>query len=111
MANAKSDKQIATLTIKNHRSKISPGGVITLSVAARKTLKMSKGAGNKVLVALDQDAVSITPSNGIGGTRVSPKGMMELQGEARALLEKGEKRHFWLELFDEKQMVLLHPFN
>jgi hypothetical protein len=31
--------------LKNHRLKMSPGGIITLPVSARKTLKMEKGKG------------------------------------------------------------------
>ena len=99
------------LAIRNRRTKVSPGGVITLPVSARKTLKMSPGAGTRVTVAIEGDAVAIKPAGGTGGNRVSPKGMMELRGDAREILEKGAARHFWLELHDDKTLVLLHPYK
>jgi hypothetical protein len=71
---------------------------------------MEPGTGARVTVAREDGGVSIRPSNGPGGVRVSSKGQLELVGEPRALLEKGVQRHFWLELDDAKQTVALHPY-
>ncbi|WP_211468067.1 hypothetical protein [Collimonas silvisoli] len=99
------------LTIKNRRTKISSGGVITLPVSARKTLQMSLGVGTRVTVAIEDGAVAIKPAGGSGGYRVSPKGLIELRGDAREILESGVARHYWLELHDNKNLVLLHPYK
>jgi bifunctional DNA-binding transcriptional regulator/antitoxin component of YhaV-PrlF toxin-antitoxin module len=99
------------LTVKNRRSKVSPGGVITLPVSARKTLKMAKGAGARVTVAIEDGAVALKPAGESGGFRVSAKGMLELRGEPRELLEQGAARHYWMELHDDKTLVLLHPYK
>ena len=99
------------LPIKNRRLKVSPGGVVTLPVSARKTLGMSVGKGTRVTIAIEGDAVAIKPAGGDGGNRVSAKGQLEIRGEPLSLLESGTQRHYWLELFDEKTAVILHPYK
>jgi hypothetical protein len=96
--------------VKNKRLKMSPGGIITLPVAARKTLQMEVGKGGHVTIAIDQRGVRLRPAGSDSGSRVSPKGQMELQGDAKALLANGEMRHFWLELYDNDRVVILHPY-
>ncbi|MEP9387671.1 hypothetical protein [Mesorhizobium sp. KR9-304] len=98
------------MTIKNRSSKISPGGVLTLPLSARKTLRMEPGKGLRVTVSLQKDGVALRPAPGKSGARVSPKGQMEVLGEPRAVLEKAAQRHYWLELDDESQTVLLRPY-
>lgn len=100
-----------TISVKNRRLKISPGGVVTLPVSARKTLGMLPKQGTRVTVAIDGNTVAIRPVGGPGGFRISPKGQMEMRGEPRGLLESGEMRHFWLELHDLTCTVLLHPWK
>ena len=99
-----------TMTIRNRSSKVSPGGVITLPLAARRTLRMEIGKGARVTVAVVQGCVELRPAETSAGIRVSPKGQMELLGEPRAMLERGVLRHFWLEMDDEKRSVSLHPY-
>jgi hypothetical protein len=89
---------------------VSPGGIITLPVAARKALRMVKGEGARVTVAVDKGAVSLALAGKTGGFRVSPGGQLELRGDARAALDAGTKRHYWIELQDAKGQVRLHPY-
>lgn len=96
--------------VKNRRLKVSPGGVITLPVAARKALRMVKGQGMRVTVAVDRGVVALAPAGSTGGFRVSPGGQFELRGDARAALEAGTLRHYWIELQDAKGQVRLHPY-
>lgn len=96
-------------SVRNKRLKISPAGLISLPVAARKSLKMSKGEGSKVSVAVSGDAVYLKRTNETGGFRVSPKGLLALLGDAKKLLESGKARHYWIELNDREACVLLHP--
>ena len=86
--------------VKNRRLKMSPGGIITLPVAARKSLNMTKGEGSHVTVAVEKSQIIISPAQRTGGFRVSPKGQLALQGEARGLLQTGIGRHYWIELND-----------
>jgi hypothetical protein len=102
---------MGTMTIKNRSLKISPGGIVTLSLAARKTLRMEPGKGCRVTVAMGNHCVSLKPTGEQGGTRVSAKGQIELAGEPRTLLESGVERHYWLQIDDDKQIVELHPFT
>lgn len=97
------------MKVENRRLKMSPGGVITLPVSARRALAMERRAGTRVTVAVDKNAVVLRPSGPDGGFRVSPRGQMELQGDARDLLASGNLRHYWLELDDESATVTLHP--
>ncbi|MER9052479.1 hypothetical protein NKJ73_22075 [Mesorhizobium sp. M0074] len=98
------------MTIKNRSSKISPGGVLTLPLSARKTLRMEPGKGTRVAVTMQKDSVLLRPDPSNSGSRVSPKGQMELVGEPRAVLEKASHRHYWFELDDEQQIVRLYPY-
>ncbi len=102
---------MTVMSVKNRRSKISPGGVLTLPVSARKALGMEKGKGSRVTVALESDGVALRRCSERAGSRVSAKGQLELVGQPRALLERGAARHFWLEVDDERQMVVLHPYT
>jgi bifunctional DNA-binding transcriptional regulator/antitoxin component of YhaV-PrlF toxin-antitoxin module len=99
------------MVVKNTRSKVSPGGVITLPVAARKALGMKPREGAQVTVAVKDDAVELAPAGADGGFRVSARGQMELRGDPRRVLEAGVGRHFWLELNDDDQTVRLHPYE
>jgi len=99
------------LTIKNRSSKISPGGVVTLPLGARKALGMEPKKGARVTVSVDGRAVVLHVTSDRAGSRVSPGGQMEMVGEARRLLETGEARHFWLEADDEHRRVALHPYG
>ncbi|MCW8091147.1 hypothetical protein [Alteromonas sp. ASW11-130] len=97
-------------SVKNKRLKISPAGMITLPVAARKSLRMEKGKGSQVSVAVKDRAVELAQTNASGGFRVSPKGQLELLGDAKEVLQSGEAQHFWVELNDERGNVVLHPY-
>lgn len=102
---------MSTLTVKNTRSKVSPGGVITLPVSARKALGMKPKTGARVTVAVKGNTVLLAPAAADGGFRVSPKGQMEVRGDALRVLEGGKERHFYFELDDERQTVALHPWE
>ncbi|MBK9089553.1 MAG: hypothetical protein IPL90_11075 [Holophagales bacterium] len=84
---------------------------MTLPVAARKSLKMMKGRGARVTVAVDKGAVTLALAGVTGGFRVSPGGQLELGEEARSVLQTGVGRHYWVELRDDQGMVTLHPFT
>lgn len=96
--------------VKNRRLKMSPGGIITLPVAARKSLNMTKGVGGHVTVAVLEGKIVIAPARETGGFRVSPAGQLALQGEARGVLQTGSNRHYWIELDDREKTVRLNPF-
>ena len=98
------------IVIKNRSCKISPGGIITLPLGARKTLGMVPKNGIRVTVAIEGNAVVLRPTIDCAGSRVSPKGQMEMVGSAQTILKTGEARHYWLELHDESQRVILHPY-
>lgn len=100
-----------SMIIKNRRLKMSPGGIITLPVSARKALHMEKGEGGHVTVAVAKGSVILAPAAKTGGFRVSPKGQLELRGDARAILATGIGRHYWMELNDAASSVKLNPFE
>jgi hypothetical protein len=101
-----------SVTVKNRRLKMSPGGVITLPVSARKALAMEKGAGSRVGVEVERGAVVITRRPDEEKTwRVSARGQLELGGEAKALLATTPTRHYWLETEDDARTVRLYPFG
>lgn len=102
---------MSRLTIKNTRSKVSPGGVITLPVSARKALGMKPKVGSRVTVAIKGNTVMLAPATADGGFRVSPSGQMEVRGDALKILEGGKARHYYLEVDDETQTVALHPWE
>lgn len=97
------------MTINNRRLKISPGGMVTLPVAARRALGMQPKVGARATVAVDGNSVVLAPAGEDGGLRVSPRGQIELRGDALNILASGKARHFWLELDDERATVVLHP--
>src|SRR3569832_1442895 len=100
------------LTIKNKRLKMSPGGVITLTVAARKALGMRVNEPEKVSVNVSDNTIVIS-KNKIAAEnryRISKKGQMVLGGEAKELLLKSKARHYWLALDDAKQQARLLPY-
>ncbi|MGD2088236.1 MAG: hypothetical protein PVH61_18810 [Candidatus Aminicenantes bacterium] len=99
--------------VKNKRLKMSPGGIITLPVAARKALAMQRGVGVRVGVSVERDEIVLTtqPARQAKTWRVSPTGMMQLGGEAKSLLSSTPTRHYWLKLDDQKQQVRLIPFK
>jgi hypothetical protein len=96
--------------VQNRRLKISPGGMITLPVAARRSLRMTKGVGARVTVAIGDGAVLLALAGKTGGFRVSPRGQLELTGDARTLLDSGEARHYRIELLDAQGQVKLYPW-
>lgn len=104
-------KSAKPTTIKNRSLKMSPAGIITLPVSARKALQMEKGKGTQVTVAVEKNVVSLALTSKTGGFRVSPKGQLELRGEAKAALKTGVDSHFWMELNDEAKKVMLNPFK
>lgn len=100
-------------SVKNKRLKVSPGGVITLPVAARKALGMAKGAAARVSVSVDSGEVvfSARPAKGSKSWRVSAAGMFLLKGEAKDVLSSGKNRHYWLKLSDKTQEVRAVPYK
>lgn len=102
---------MAAITLKNRSLKVSPGGIVTLPVSARKALGMEPKKGSRVTIAIDGDKVVVRRSGDAAGTRISPKGQLELIGDARALLEGGEKRHYWCVSDDHVRSVFLHPYK
>lgn len=99
-------------TVNNKRMKMSPGGIITLTVAARKALGMKVNEGAQVSVKAEKDAIVISgrPSREEKTWKVSPKGQMSLGGDAKALLLKSKGRHYWLELDDAANEARLRAF-
>jgi len=96
--------------VKNRRLKMSPAGMVTLPVAARKSLQMLKSQGARVTVAVSNGAVTLARAGETGGFRVSASGQLELREEARAVLQLGKGCHYWIELLDDLGQVKLHPF-
>lgn len=98
------------LTIRNKSSKISPGGIVTLPLSARKALNMEPKKGARVTIAVAGGTVVLQLTSDRAGSRVSPRGQMEMVGEARKILEAGRGRHYWLEADDAAKRVVLHPY-
>jgi hypothetical protein len=101
-----------SVTVKNKSLKISPGGVISLPVSARRAIGMKKGAGAVAYVTLSGRSIVLSLAESSGGcpTRVSKGGQMVLDGEAGKNLAAGEQRHYWLEADDERAQAVLHPY-
>ena len=97
--------------VKNRRLKMSPSGIVTLPVAARKSLGMVKGQGARVTVAINNGTVILASAGKTGGFRVSPGGQLELRQEAMSTLRCGAGSHFWVELLDDHGQVRLHPYG
>lgn len=104
---------MAVQKVKNKRLKMSPGGMITLSVAARKALAMRQGMGTRVGLRIQRGEIVLTtrPPTEAKTWRISSGGMMVLRGKAKALLANALRRHYWLKLNDEKQQVRIVPFE
>ncbi|WP_428738255.1 hypothetical protein [Sulfurimonas sp.] len=97
--------------VKNRRLKMSPGGMITLPVSARKALQMEKGEGGRVTISIENGSIKMSPTEKTGGFRVSPKGQLQLRGDARDILAtKSNNQHYWIELQDGLS-VTLKPFE
>jgi bifunctional DNA-binding transcriptional regulator/antitoxin component of YhaV-PrlF toxin-antitoxin module len=99
--------------VKNKRLKISPGGLITLPVSARKALGMVKGQGARVAASVDGGEVLVSrklPTEE-EGWRISAGGALQLAGSARDVLTHSPTRHYWLKLSDDKQQVRLIPYR
>jgi len=97
--------------VKNRRDKMSPGGIITLTVAGRKTLGMKPGEPASVAVSVRDSSVILQPAGEKGGFPMSANGQFQFKSDAKAVLEKGEGRHYWLELHDAEQTVVMHPYT
>lgn len=100
------------LTIKNKRMKMSPGGVITLTVAARKALGMKVNEPEKVAVNVEDNTIVISKNKNVAANdyHISKKGQMVLNGAAKELLLKSKNRHYWLKLDDARQQASLVPY-
>jgi bifunctional DNA-binding transcriptional regulator/antitoxin component of YhaV-PrlF toxin-antitoxin module len=101
------------MTVKNKRLKVSPRGLVTLPVAARKALGMIRGEGTRVGVSIKDGAVVVTSrlSEKEKTWRVSKCGNFLLGGKPRDLLSAGVGRHYWLKLSDKAREVILVPFD
>ncbi len=100
------------LTIKNKRLKMSPNGIITLPVSARKALGMVKDNPTKVSISSDGKCVTLALSktNSENVYRVSKSGLTCLKGKAKEVLSASKNRHYWMKLDDNKKEVKLMPF-
>jgi hypothetical protein len=100
------------LIVKNKRMKMSPAGVITLTVAARKALGMKVNMPEKVSVMAEGNSIVIRSGGDatLKTYRVSKHGQMVLGGEAKEVLMKSKDRYYWLKLDDGKHEARLMPF-
>ncbi len=99
------------LTIKNKKLKMSPGGLISLSVAARKGLGMTKGCSGRIGISCDGKTILLKGDvEKKDAFRVSSKGLIVLRGKEKELLNNAEKRHYWMEINDNKKEVRIYPF-
>ena len=55
-------------TVRNRSLKMSPGGVITLPVSARKTLGMTRQHGVRVTIAVKERSLLLRPASDQAGT-------------------------------------------
>jgi hypothetical protein len=101
------------LVVKNKRLKMSPGGLITLPVSARKCLGMSKGESARVGVDVRGSQILVYPSKAKTAQtfRVSAGGLLTMGGEAKKLLEGAAQRHYWMQMDDRKRVIQIHPFK
>lgn len=104
------NESLGPKAVKNRKLKMSPDGIPTLPVSARKALRMEKGAGCRVTLAIREGTIILEPATKTGGFRVSPKGRLALQGKARALPAGGAGRHCRVELDERAGSVKLNPF-
>jgi len=100
------------MNIKNKRLKMSPNGIITLPVSARKALGMSAGKSSKIKISTDGKSILLAASTDPKDQtfRVSSQGMTSLKGEEQKVLLNSTGRHYWMKLDDKKQEVHLMPF-
>ncbi|MBP0625245.1 hypothetical protein [Cupriavidus consociatus] len=96
---------------KKPRLKISPEGIICLPLRARQALSMTAAAGFRVSVAVVNNSVELKPVKGEGGSRVSPKGQMDLQGDARTVLQSGAKGQISMVVSEEEHTVVIRPWT
>jgi hypothetical protein len=102
---------MGTLTIKNKSLKMSPGGLISLSVAARKGLGMAKGRPGRIGISTDGKAIVLKGNaEKKDAFYVSSKGLTVLRGKEKELLSNADKRHYWMEVNDDQKEVRLYPF-
>jgi hypothetical protein len=98
------------LEIKNKRLKMSPGGVVSLPVAARKALGMKRGVSANVGIKSGQEGVTLIgkPDHGCESIRISKRGqVVALTGEAQSYLGRAMKRHYWIQLDDDQRTATL----
>lgn len=100
------------MIVKNKRMKMSPGGIVTLTTAARKALGMKLNESTQVEVLTENNSIILRgqAKPGAQTSRVSKGGQLLLNGDARQLLLNTPTRHYWLELNDSKQEARLLPF-
>lgn len=96
------------ITVKNKRLKMSPAGVISLPVSARKALQMKKGAGKEIAVSVENKVLVLSAKG--RGLKVSPKGQALLEGDAKGFLDRASKRHYYLVTDDAAGKVALYPY-
>lgn len=102
---------MGTLTIKNKSLKMSPGGLISLSVAARKGLGMAKGRPGRIGISTDGKAIVLKgTAEKKDAFYVSSKGLTVLRGKEKEILSNADKRHYWMEVNDDQKEVRLYPF-
>jgi len=98
--------------VKNKRLKMSPAGVISLPVAARKALGMTPGASAVVGITAKSDGIALvgSPTKEAATLRISKRGQAVLPEAGRACLNKAQKRHYWVELKDAERIAVLRPY-
>lgn len=98
------------LTVKNKSLKMSPSGIITLPVSARRCLGMKKATSELVYLQVKDKQILFSNSGKGAKVKVSPKGNITLVDEAKRVLDESKERHYWLEINDTSHSVVLHPF-
>lgn len=100
------------LEVKNRRLKMSPGGMVSLPVSARRALGMTPNQGAIIGIRAKDDGVLLmgSPTNVTERVSVSKRGQALLTGDARAYLSKALKRHYWLQLDDAQRTASLKTY-
>lgn len=102
---------MGTITIKNKSLKMSPGGLISLSVAARKGLGMIKDCPARIGISSDGKTILLKGDvENKDAFRVSSKGLTVLRGKEKELLSNADKRHYWMEVNDDRKEVRIYPY-
>ena len=100
---------MGTITIKNKSLKMSPGGLI--SVAARKGLGMIKDRPARIGISSDEKTILLKGDvENKDAFRVSSKGLTVLRGREKELLSNADKRHYWMEVNDDRKEVRIYPY-